>query len=94
MHGGRATLAVGAAAAVITICIGICLGATAGLSFLGLSDPNVMSWGLMIGSNRPFILDAWWAVTFPGIAIFLTVLSVSLIGDGVNDALNPRLRDQ
>lgn len=64
----------------------------AGLSFLGLSDPNVMSWGYLIGSNRPYVLDAWWAVTFPGIAIFLTVLAVSLIGDGLNDALNPKLR--
>lgn len=74
--------------------MGVAILFEAGLSFLGLSDPNVMSWGLMIGSNRPFILDAWWAVTFPGVAIFLTVLSVSLIGDGVNDALNPKLRDQ
>ncbi len=74
--------------------VGVAILFEAGLSFLGLSDPNVMSWGLMIGSNRPFILDAWWAVTFPGVAIFLTVLSVSLIGDGVNDALNPQLRDQ
>lgn len=74
--------------------VGVAILFEAGLSFLGLSDPNVMSWGLMIGSNRPFILDAWWAVTFPGVAIFLTVLSVSLIGDGVNDALNPKLRDQ
>ncbi len=73
--------------------VGVAILFEAGLSFLGLSDPNVMSWGLMIGSNRPFILDAWWAVTFPGVAIFLTVLSVSLIGDGVNDALNPKLRD-
>ena len=50
-----------------------------------------MSWGLMIGSNRPYILTAWWAVTLPGAAIFLTVLAVSLIGDGLNDALNPKL---
>ena len=63
----------------------------AGLSFLGLSDPNVMSWGLMIGNNRRNILECWWAVTFPGAAIFLTVLSVSLVGDGLNDALNPRM---
>lgn len=66
----------------------------AGLSFLGLSDPNVMSWGYLIGVNRPHILEAWWAVTFPGVAIFLTVLSVSLIGDGLNDALNPKLRQR
>ena len=58
----------------------------------GLGDPNVMSWGLMIGSNRPYILTAWWAVTLPGAAIFLTVLAVSLIGDGLNDALNPASR--
>jgi peptide/nickel transport system permease protein len=61
-----------------------------GLSFLGLGDPNVISWGLMIGQNRSYLLDAWWTVTFPGLALFLTVLSVALIGDGVNDALDPR----
>lgn len=76
------------------LAIGVAILFEAGLSFLGLGDPNVMSWGLMIGSNRPFILDAWWAVTFPGIVIFLTVLSVSLIGDGINAALNPKLREQ
>ena len=63
----------------------------AGLSFLGLSDPNVMSWGMMIGSNRRNILECWWAVSLPGAAIFVTVLAVSLIGDGLNDAFNPRL---
>jgi peptide/nickel transport system permease protein len=61
-----------------------------GLSFLGLGDPNVISWGLMIGQNRSYLLDAWWTVTFPGLALFLTVLSVALIGDGINDALDPR----
>ena len=64
----------------------------AALSFLGLFDPNVMSWGQVIGSNRPYILDAGFAVAIPGIAIFLTVLAISLIGDGLNDALNPKLR--
>jgi len=54
----------------------------------------MMSWGLMIGNNRPYILVAWWAVTLPGVAIFLTVLAVSLIGDGLNDAFNPRLRER
>lgn len=66
----------------------------AGLSFLGLSDPNSMSWGRMIGDNRPYILDNFWGVTFPGIAIFLTVLAISLIGDGLNDAFNPKLRQR
>ena len=66
----------------------------AALSFLGLSDPNVMSWGQVIGSNRPYILDAGFAVAIPGFAIFLTVLAISLIGDGLNDALNPKLRER
>lgn len=74
-----------------TLIIGAAILFEAGLSFLGLSDPNVMSWGLMIGSNRRNILDCWWAVSFPGAAIFVTVLSVSLVGDGLNDALNPKL---
>ncbi|MFG0229230.1 ABC transporter permease [Achromobacter sp. 413638] len=75
-----------------TLAVGTAVLFEAGLSFLGLGDPNVMSWGLMIGSNRPYILTAWWAVTLPGAAIFLTVLAVSLIGDGLNDALNPASR--
>ena len=53
-----------------------------------------MSWGLMIGSSRSYLLSSWWAVTFPGAAIFITVLAVSLIGDGLNDALNPKLRER
>jgi peptide/nickel transport system permease protein len=63
-----------------------------GLSFLGLSDPNRMSWGLLIGQNKNYILSAWWTVVIPGAAIFLAVLSVSLISDGINDALTPQLR--
>ena len=66
----------------------------AALSFLGLSDPNVMSWGQVIGSNRHYILDAGFAVAIPGFAIFLTVLAISLVGDGLNDALNPKLRQR
>ena len=77
-----------------TLSIGIAILFEAGLSFLGLSDPNIMSWGLMIGSGREYILDAWWLVTLPGIMIFLTVLSVSLVGDGLNDAFNPKLRER
>jgi peptide/nickel transport system permease protein len=63
-----------------------------GLSFLGLGDPNVMSWGLMIGQNRAYALDAWWTVALPGGAMFAAVLGVSLLGDAFNDAVNPRLR--
>lgn len=66
----------------------------AGLSFLGLTDPNVVSWGQVIGSNRQYILDASYTVTIPGLAIFVTVLCISLVGDGLNDALNPKLRSR
>lgn len=79
---------------IIALSVGGAILFQAGLSFLGLSDPNRMTWGLMIGSNRDYILSSWWSVTFPGIAIFLTVLSISLIGDGLNDALNPKLRER
>ena len=61
------------------------------LSFLGLGDPNRMSWGYMIGAGRARLLDAWWISFFPGLAIFLTVLALNLAGEGLNDALNPRL---
>lgn len=74
--------------------VGMAILFEAGLSFLGLGDPNVMSWGLIIGSNREYLIDGWWTVTFPGLAIFLTVLSLSLIGDGLNDAFSPSLRER
>lgn len=77
-----------------TLAVGSAILFEAGLSFLGLGDPNQMSWGLMIGSSRNYVLTSWWAVTFPGAAIFITVLAVSLIGDGLNDALNPKLRER
>lgn len=75
-----------------TLAIGVSILFEGGLSFLGLGDPNTMSWGLMIGQNRNYVLDGWWTVTFPGTAIFIAVLAISLIGDGINDAINPRLR--
>jgi peptide/nickel transport system permease protein len=61
------------------------------LSFLGLGDPNLMSWGYMIGAARTVIRQAWWLSFFPGFAILMTVLALNLIGEGLNDALNPRL---
>lgn len=61
------------------------------LSFLGLGDPNVMSWGYMVGAGRTRLIDAWWISFFPGLAIFLTVLALNLVGEGLNDAFNPRL---
>ena len=62
------------------------------LSFLGLGDPNVMSWGFMIGAGRSFLRTAWWVSTIPGVAIVLTVMAINLVGEGLTDALNPRLR--
>lgn len=64
----------------------------AGLSFLGLSDPTFISWGSMLNQAQVFMRRAWWYATFPGAALFLTILSTNLIGDGLNDALNPKLR--
>lgn len=63
------------------------------LAFLGLGDPNVMSWGSMIGAGREMLRTEWYLTAIPGVAILMTVLSLNLIGDGLNDALNPRLRD-
>ena len=70
--------------------VGVCILFEAGLSFLGLGDANTISWGYMIGSSRTYLREAWWAVTFPGLAIFLTVLSLSLVGDALNHLLDPR----
>jgi peptide/nickel transport system permease protein len=64
----------------------------AGLSFLGAGDPNVVSWGYMLYNAFRFIHESWWMITIPGIALFITALSLNLIGDGLNDALNPRLK--
>jgi peptide/nickel transport system permease protein len=64
------------------------------VSFLGLGDPNVASWGKLIGDGRELIRTSWYVCTIPGLAIVATVLSLNLIGDGLNDVLNPRLRDR
>ena len=81
------------------IVIGSLMVATAiliesGLAFLGLGDPNIMSWGFQIGAGRTMLRSAWWVCTFPGIAILITVLAINLIGEGLNDALNPRLKER
>ncbi|THF67225.1 ABC transporter permease [Pseudothauera nasutitermitis] len=64
------------------------------LAFLNLSDPNVPSWGNLIGGGRSVLRDQWYVSAIPGVAILLTVLAVSLVGQGLNDALNPRLRNR
>lgn len=62
------------------------------LSFLGLGDSNLVSWGSMIGAGRDQLRTAWFLVALPGTALVLSVLSLNLVGDGLNDALNPRAR--
>lgn len=62
-----------------------------GLSFLGLGDPNMMSWGYMVGSARTALRQAWWIAVVPGAAIALTVLALNLVGEGLNDGLNARM---
>ena len=61
------------------------------LSFLGLGDPNAMTWGYIIGASRSVLRDAWWMSVFPGVAILVTVLALNLVGEALNDALNPKL---
>ena len=60
------------------------------LSFMGLGDPNMMSWGYMVGTARTVLRQAWWMAVFPGLAIVLTVLALNLVGEGLNDGLNTR----
>lgn len=62
------------------------------ISFLGLGDRNFITWGFMIGAGRTMIRQNWWLSAIPGIAIFLTVLALNFVGDGLNYALNPRSR--
>lgn len=63
------------------------------LSFLGLGDSNWMSWGFMVGAGRSVMRIGWWISVLPGIAIFLTVLGLNLVGEGLQVVLNPRLRN-
>jgi peptide/nickel transport system permease protein len=65
----------------------------AGLGFFGLADPNLVSWGGMLNQAQQYLRQAWWMSLFPGLAISLVVLAFNVIGDGLNDALNPRLRE-
>lgn len=65
----------------------------AALGFLGMgAQPPTPEWGTMLAESREFILRAWWAVTFPGLAILITVLAINLMGDGLRDALDPKLK--
>ncbi|MFP1850189.1 ABC transporter permease [Lonsdalea quercina] len=64
----------------------------AGLSFLGLGDPNVVSWGAMIGTGRDALRTGWYMTAIPGVMIMLTVMALNLLSDALHTALNPRLR--
>lgn len=67
--------------------------AAAGLSFLGLgATPPTPEWGAMLSESRELLQQAWWVVTFPGAAILVTVLAINLVGDGLRDVLDPKLR--
>jgi peptide/nickel transport system permease protein len=64
----------------------------AGLGFLGLSDPDAITWGSMLQNAKKYVATAWWTSISPGVAISLAVLSFNAVGDGLNDMLNPQLR--
>jgi peptide/nickel transport system permease protein len=66
----------------------------AGLSFLGLGDPNVVSWGAMLNDAQQFVFVAWWMSLFPGLAITLTIIGVNLVADALNEAWDPRLASE
>lgn len=74
--------------------IGRAIIVEAALSFIGLGDPNKMSWGYMLRNAQEYLRMAWWMAFFPGICIFLLVTALNLVGDGLNDVLNPRLRER
>ncbi|WP_319560592.1 ABC transporter permease subunit [Marispirochaeta sp.] len=77
-----------------TLGVGEAILSSAALSFLGLgAQPPTPEWGLMIASSREFITNAWWIVTFPGLATLFAVLGFNLFGDGLRDILDPKLRD-
>lgn len=76
-----------------TLGIGAAILAAAALSFIGLgSQPPTPEWGRMLSEGRDYLRDAWWISTFPGLAIMLTVLGVNMLGDGLRDVLDPRLK--
>jgi peptide/nickel transport system permease protein len=76
-----------------TLGVGAAILVAATLSFLGLgSQPPTPEWGRMLSEGRQYLREQWWIATFPGLAIMLTVLALNLLGDGLRDALDPRLK--
>lgn len=79
----------------ITLDIGYAILTTASLSFIGLgAQPPTPEWGAMVATGKDYILDQWWMATFPGLAIFLAVMAFNLLGDGLQEALSPVLRQR
>jgi len=73
--------------------IGFAILTLSSLSFIGLgAQPPTPEWGSMVSIGRDYFLDQWWIVTFPGLAIFLSVMAFNLLGDGLQESLSPRLR--
>jgi len=79
---------------VSTLMVATAILTESGLSFLGLGDPNHMSWGYMIGVARTALRLAWWMTAIPGLMIVIAVIAINLAGEGLNDALNPKLRER
>lgn len=77
---------------ISSLMVGNAILTESALSFLGLGDPNLLSWGSMIGGSRSAMWVAWWTTVLPGLCIMVTVLALNFIGDGLNDALNPQRR--
>jgi ABC-type dipeptide/oligopeptide/nickel transport system permease subunit len=76
-----------------TLQLGTAILTAAGLGFLGLGvKPPTPEWGTMLGEGQTYLFSSWYMATFPGLAIFLTVLAFNLLGDGLRDALDPRMR--
>ena len=76
-----------------TLDIGGAILTAAGLSFIGLgAQPPIPEWGAMVNSARIYAIEYWWLPTFPGLAILAVVLGFNLFGDGLRDALDPKLR--
>jgi peptide/nickel transport system permease protein len=79
----------------VTLDIGYAILTTASLSFIGLAaQPPTPEWGAMVATGKDYILDQWWMATFPGLAIFLAVMAFNLLGDGLQEALSPVLRQR
>ncbi len=76
-----------------TLQVAFVLLAESALSFLGLGvKPTIPTWGAMVNDGRLYIYNAWWVITFPGLAIMLAVLGINMLGDWLRDLLDPTLQ--